>query len=66
MNSNESVGRVVQMNLITKDYIEIKWLQRQLIEMIYNGEARDQNLQIFLRLIEKWRRENENSDGSSL
>lgn len=54
------------MNLITKDYIEIKWLQRELIEMIYEGEARDNNLQIFLRLIEKWRRKNENSDGSSL
>lgn len=54
------------MNLITKDYIEIKWLQRQLIEMIYDGEARDQNLQIFLKLIERWRREHENSSASSL
>lgn len=54
------------MNLISKDYIEIKWLQRELIEMIYEGEARDNNLQIFLRLIEKWRRKNEDSTGSSL
>lgn len=54
------------MNLISKDYIDIKWLQRELIEMIYNGEARDNNLQIFLRLIEKWRRKNEDSTGSSV
>lgn len=49
------------MNLISKDYIEIKWMQRELIEMIYNGEARDNNLQIFLKLIERWRRQNEDN-----
>ena len=54
------------MNLITKDYIEIKWLQRELIEMIYEGEARDQNLQIFLKLVERWRRKNENHTASSV
>lgn len=54
------------MSLIKKDYIEIKWLQRQLIEMIYNGEARDNNLRVFLKLIEKWWKENENSSGSSV
>lgn len=54
------------MNLIDKEYIEIKWLQRELIEMIYNGEARDNNLQIFLRLVEKWRRKNEDNSGRAV
>lgn len=54
------------MNLIHKEYISIKWLQKELVEMIYHGEARDNNLRIFLRLLEKWRRENENSSGSTV
>ena len=54
------------MNLIEKDYINIKWLQKELIEMIYYGEARDNNLRVFLKLLEKWRRKNEDSSGGNV
>ena len=47
------------MNLINKDYISIKWLQQALVDMLYNREITHEVMEVFIKLIAKWRRENE-------
>lgn len=49
---------MVSMNLINRDYIEIEWLQKELIDAKCRGELKD-SLQSWWRILSKWRRKNE-------
>jgi len=47
------------MNLIHKDYISIKWLQKSLVDLLYERKIDHEVMDVFISLLAKWRRENE-------
>ena len=47
------------MNLIDKDYISIKWLQKTLVDLLYDRKINHEVMDVFIKIIAKWRRENE-------
>jgi len=47
------------MNLIDKDYIDIEFLQKELIEAKYKGDLTNESLQVWWKILAKWREMNE-------
>ena len=47
--------------IVKDDYISIKWLHKELIELIYKRKLSSEVMAIFNELIAKWRRENEDN-----
>ena len=47
------------MNLIDRDYIDIEFLQKELIEAKYKGDLTNESLQVWWKILADWRRENE-------
>ena len=41
------------------DYISIKWLHKELVELMYKRKLSSEIMAIFNELIAKWRRDNE-------
>ena len=54
------------MDLIKKDYISIDFIYKWLTEELFNRRITHENMKIFYEIIADWRRQNENSDGSSV
>lgn len=55
------------MTYLNKKYIDIKWLQKKLVDKLYDGEITHNTMQIFIDLIADWRTENErNATSDSL
>ena len=46
------------MNLIKTEYIKIDWMRKRLIDMLYNGDIDHEVLEVFLKLIGEWLKEN--------
>lgn len=47
------------MTYLDRKYIDIKWLQKKLVDKLYDGEITHNTMQIFIDLIADWRTENE-------
>lgn len=47
------------MTYLNKKYIDIKWLQKKLVDKLYDGEITHNTMQVFIDLIADWRTENE-------
>ena len=45
--------------------IDIKWLQKKLVDKLYDGDISHNTMQVFIDLIAEWRVENERDAGSS-
>lgn len=55
------------MTYLDRKYIDIKWLQKKLVDKLYDGEITHNTMQIFIDLIADWRTENErNATSDSL
>ena len=55
------------MTYLNKKYIDIKWLQKKLVDKLYDGEITHNTMQVFIDLIADWRTENErNATSDSL
>ena len=52
---------VVDM-ITTEKAIPISWLHKQLIDLMYDGIAKEDVLHVFHKVIAKWEKENENSN----
>ncbi len=53
------------MNPKLKDYINVKWLHKELVEKMFNAKDEDRPvvdkaLELYAEIIEKWRRSNGN------
>ena len=49
------------MNLISNEYISINWMRQKLIDLMYDGVIDHEALDIFLKLIADWKKENDQS-----
>lgn len=45
--------------LISQNFIDLRWLQKELIEREYNGELKTDSIKVWWEILAKWRRENE-------
>ena len=45
--------------------IDIKWLQKKLVDKLYDGDISHNTMQVFIDLIAEWRVENERNAGSN-
>lgn len=50
------------MNLIDKNFISIRYVQRKLIDRICKRSAREENLKLFNEIVEEWRNDRERSE----
>ena len=50
------------MNLIDKNFISIRYVQRKLIDMICKRSAGEENLKLFNEIVEEWRNDRERSE----
>ena len=50
------------MNLIDKNFISIRYIQRKLIDRICKRTAGEENMRIFNEIIEEWKRDRESAD----
>ena len=42
------------MNLIDKNFISIKFVQKELIDRICKGTAKEENFKLFNEIVERW------------
>ena len=45
--------------------IDIKWLQKKLVDKLYDGDISHNTMQVFIDLIAEWRLENERDAGGN-
>lgn len=50
------------MNLIDKNFISIRYVQRKLIDRICKRSAGEENLKLFNEIVEEWRNDRERSE----
>lgn len=50
------------MNLIDKNFISIRYIQRKLIDKICKGTAGEENMKIFNEIIGEWKDDRERSE----
>ena len=50
------------MNLIDKNFISIRFIQRKLIDKICKRTAGEENMRIFNEIIEEWKNDRERSE----
>lgn len=47
------------MNYIDSNYISIEFLQKELIEAKYKGDLSNESIEVWWKILAKWRGENE-------
>ena len=50
------------MNLIDRNFISIRYVQRKLIDRICKRSAGEENLKLFNEIVEEWRNDRERSE----
>ena len=50
------------MNLIDKNFISIRYVQRKLIDRICKRSAGEENLKLFNEIVEEWRNDRKRSE----
>lgn len=51
----------MEQGLISKKFIDIEWLQKELIEKEYEGEIDGRSIEVWWKILAKWRLKNEHN-----